>query len=146
MRNTKTTVTFLSAAACAALLLTGCSAIEDVLQKEKSSTYDDRDAFTADSGLEARWLPEDSTAIDVVRSTQAADAAIAVESSTLLAPDLCAEIDRRSAPAYQPGPEVDVYKISEAFACGDWTVVQTDDGWLGWTPGDPDEKAQSPIP
>jgi hypothetical protein len=144
MRNMKLTMAILTVSAGAAILLTGCSTMEGALHKEESSTYEDVPAFDEESGLDAPWLPEDGTAIAVTRSTEARDAAIAVESAADLSPELCAEVARQSAPAYQPGAEVDVYKISEAFACGVWTVVQTDDGWLGWTPGDPDEKAQSP--
>ncbi|MDN3310778.1 hypothetical protein QWJ90_07535 [Microbacterium oryzae] len=144
MRKTKLALTALAVTTSAAILLTGCSTVEDVLHKEKRSTYENPTAFDDDSGIEAPWLPEDATGIEVTRSTQANDAAISAESYADLSSALCAPVERQSAPAYQPGPEVDVFKISHAFACGDWTVVKTDYGWLGWTPGHPDEKAQSP--
>jgi hypothetical protein len=38
-----------------------------------------------------------------------------------------------------------VYEMDKVFACGDWSVVRTDDGWLGWTPNAPDEAAESPA-
>jgi hypothetical protein len=144
MRKTKLALTALAVTTGAAILLTGCSTVEDALHKEKRSTYENLTAFDDDSGIDATWLPEDASGIEIIRSTQADDAAIALESSADLSSELCAPVERQSAPAYQPGPEVDVFKISDAFACGDWTVVETGYGWLGWTPGHPDEKAQSP--
>lgn len=141
MRNTRLTIAVL---AISTAMLTGCSSIGDALDKERSSTYEDLSSFEDDSDMDASWLPTDGAEIEMTRSAQAGDAVIAVRSSAELSPDLCAEVNRQSAPAYDPGPEVDVYATSVAFACGEWTVVGTDYGWLGWTPAHPDERAQSP--
>lgn len=143
----KNTRALLAAAALLTTLsvgLTGCAAIEQAVTGEKSTTYDDAAAFRADSGADAPWMPADATAIAMTQSTRAADAALTLASSTPLDESLCAEVERQSAPLFTVTEAVDVYKTTTAFACGDWTVVQTPGGWLGWTPGHPDEKEQSP--
>ena len=39
----------------------------------------------------------------------------------------------------------DVY-VDDVFACGDWAVMATDDGWFGWTPSAPGEQEVAPSP
>ncbi|WP_210098914.1 hypothetical protein [Microbacterium phyllosphaerae] len=34
----------------------------------------------------------------------------------------------------------DPYKAKTVFACGDWSVVASDDGWFGWTPNSEEER------
>jgi len=131
--------------ASVALTASGCAVVDGLVHKQKSAEYADADAFVADGDLDAPWLPVDSTQIRVIRSTQADDAALAAESSIELDPALCTEVPRQSAPAYTLDDAVDVYDLDTVFACGDWAVAKTPDGWLGWTPNHPDEAAQSPT-
>lgn len=126
------------------LTASGCSVVDEVAHDQKSAEFADTAALTADGGLTVPWLPDDSTAIRVTRSTQADDAAVAVASEADLSTSLCAEVPRLSAPAYAVDDTVDVYDHASVFACGEWSVVETPTGWLGWTPNHPDEKAQSP--
>ncbi len=127
--------------------LSGCSSlIDELAHHQRSGSY----AALADvpaGELDAPWLPADATEIELTRTTDAdaSDAAVLVQSETDLDAALCAPVERQSAPAYALEGAPDVYKISDAFACGTWTVVATEDGWLGWTPGDPDETALSPA-
>ncbi len=146
MRNT-----LLPRLAAAGLLVTamltasGCGIVDALVYKQKSAEYPDAAAFETDADLDVPWLPADSTAIRVTQSTQADDAAIALDSDEALDDALCAEVPRQSAPAYVLDDTIDVYKVASVFACGAWSVAQTPDGWLGWTPNHPDEAAQSPT-
>lgn len=144
MRKTTTVLTATALLATVALTATGCASLEDMLRSEEAATYDTIDDFRDEAVISATWLPEDSHDISLRRSTKASDAAIALSSTQPLNVAMCAPVTRQSAPAYNVDDSVDVYKITDAFACGDWTVVRTDAGWLGWTPSHPDEKAQSP--
>lgn len=143
--------TLLPRLAAAGLLVTvvltasGCGVVDALVYKQKSAEYTDAAAFETDADLDARWLPADSTAIRVTQSTQADDAVIAVHSDDALDDALCVEVPRRSAPAYVLEDTVDVYTVDTIFACGAWSVAETPDGWLGWTPNHPDEVAQSPA-
>ncbi len=144
MRKTPTVLTAAALLATVAATATGCSSIEDMLHNEQAATYDTIADFRDEAVISATWLPEDAHDIALRRSTKASDAAIALSSTQPLDAAICAPVARQSAPAYNVDDSVDVYKITDAFACGDWTVVRTDGGWLGWTPSHPDEKAQSP--
>ena len=95
---------------------------------------------------EAAWLPSDATDIEIRESTINDTAVILATSDATLDPELCAAVPRQSAPAYHVDGGPNVYKATEAFACGAWTVMPAKDGWLGWTPGHPDEAKQSPTP
>ena len=129
----------------AGLTVSGCAMVDELVHHQKSGTFEDRSAFEADSDLDAPWLPSDSSEIRSTRSTQADDATVAVLSKEELSADICAEVPRQSAPAYALEDTVNVYKVSDVFACGAWSVAKTPTGWVGWTPNHPDEKAQSPA-
>ncbi len=124
-----------------AAALSGCSII-DTLSNEKASEYDSSAALVAEWEKSAPWLPSDATDIRIRETPDAAPAVLLATSSGDLDPATCVETERLSAPAFSvegsPSPFVD-----RAFACGDWTVIPTDDGWFGWTPNHPDEQEES---
>lgn len=35
----------------------------------------------------------------------------------------------------------DAYDADTVFACGDWSVIPTGDGWYGWTPNSAEERS-----
>lgn len=134
------------AAAVLLVSLTGCSGIGDALRQEASHEFATRDQLVKEWGKDAPWLPDDATSIVTRESTAGDPASVTSGSATGLDPSLCAETERRSAPTFALEDTPDVYKIDRIFACGEWAVVATDDGWYGWTPNHPDERAQSPAP
>jgi hypothetical protein len=132
----------------AALSLTGCTAIMDLAHSESESHFDDGGALF-DSGViganDAPWLPTDATDVTVRESTKSTDAATAVigfaSDSELVG---CTETERLSLPAYNVewGPDDEkLVKTTTLQSCGDWVFVPTADGWFGWTPSAPGEKA-----
>lgn len=126
--------------------LVGCAAVVDALRGEAAGEFATRDDLVADWDKDAPWLPADATAIVTHESTEGAPASLRAVSSAALNPALCVEVERESAPTFALAGTPDVYKIDRVHACGDWSVVATDDGWYGWTPNDPDERVQSPAP
>ena len=136
----------LALAVIASVSLTGCVSIPQLLQNESSSTFPDAATVAADWDKSAPWLPADATDISVYESTNGDPASLRATSGASLDPAQCVEVDRQSAPTFVLDDTPDVYKIDTVFACGDWAVVPTDDGWYGWTPNHPDEKAASPTP
>lgn len=125
------------------LSASGCAVIDQLAYHQKSSTFDDAAALAANGDVDIPWLPDDSTSIRLTQSTQADDAAIAVDSAEELSTALCTEVPRQSAPAYDMADTVDVYALDTVFACGAWSVAPTPTGWIGWTPNHPDEQTQS---
>lgn len=135
----------LAATAMAALALTGCTSLQQTLQDEHSDTYPDSAALAADWDKTAPWLPEDASDISMHETVDGDPASLLVSTDTELDLTTCAEVDRQSAPTFAIEGAPDAYSIDTVFACGDWAVVPTDDGWYGWTPNHPDEKAASPA-
>jgi hypothetical protein len=133
------------ATAVAASLLTGCSSIQQTLQHESTGAYADAAALTEGWDKTAPWLPDDATDISVHESTQGEPASLLARSDSDLDTSQCTQVDRQSAPTFAIDGAPDIFTIDRVFACGDWAVVTTDDGWYGWTPNDPDEKAASPV-
>ncbi len=135
----------LSAAALLALTgglaLSGCSAVDSLVHKQATNTFDDAKAFHADAEVDADWVPDDATAITVRTSTveDAADAVILLQSAAPL-PDDCIETARTSAPAWSLDDAPSAYEAKTVFVCGDWSVIPGADGWLGWTPNSEDER------
>lgn len=121
--------------------LTGCSAVDSILHKQSTSTFDDVGAFRDGTELDASWAPADSTAITARTSTvdAASDAVILLTSSSSL-PGECVEVERSSAPAWVLDDAPDPYKAEAVFACGEWSVISADDGWYGWTPNSEAER------
>ncbi len=134
------------AAVCVAgVALSGCAVIDELAYHQRSSSYEDLAAASESSPAHAEWVPDDARSIRITESTQpdAANAVILLTSSSALEPEVCTEVDRQSAPSYTLDGAPDVYKADTVFACGEWSVVPAEDGWLGWTPNHPDEQAQS---
>jgi hypothetical protein len=139
----------LAAAAFVALsagMLSGCSVVDELLYKQKASSFESAAGAPESSFAHAAWVPDDATDIRIVESTAAADptAVILLTSPASLAPAECAEIDRMSGAAYTIDGAPDPYEAKTAYACGAWTVIAAEDGWFGWTPNHPDEEALSP--
>ena len=128
----------------AALLATGCSVIDEVFHHQRTLSFPDRETMAQGWEGEESWIPADASDIVGTASTTASDATIMLRSSRQLDATECVEVPRRSAPAYTVSDAPDIYKMDEVFACGSWSVVRTDDGWLGWTPNAPEEAAASP--
>ena len=129
----------------AALALSGCAVIDELAYHQRSSSYDDVAAAPESSPAHVEWIPDDARSIRITESTlpDAANAVVLLTSSSSLDPQLCTEVDRQSGPSYGIDGAPDVYKIDTVFACGDWSVVPSDDGWFGWTPNHPEEQADS---
>ncbi|MEV7608484.1 hypothetical protein AB0N61_03280 [Microbacterium sp. NPDC089320] len=125
-----------------ALALTGCAAYDSIVHKQATSTFDDLDAFAAGAEADADWIPADATAITVRTSTidDAPDAVILLTSESTLG-EGCVEVDRQSAPAWVLDDAPDPYAAKTVFACGDWAVMDTGDGWFGWTPNSEAERS-----
>jgi hypothetical protein len=112
----------------------------------RSSSYESA-ALVADRWEgEAAWIPSDAADVEIRESTTDDTAVIALASGADLDPALCGVVTRQSAPAYQIEGTPSAYDASEVYACGNWAVMPTEDGWLGWTPNHPDEAKQSPTP
>lgn len=126
--------------------LTGCSAVSDALYGEASHEFSSHDQMVEQWSKEAPWLPADASSILIREKTDGDPASLTADSATPLDPELCGEVERRSASTFALDNTPDVFKIDRVYACGDWAVVATDDGWYGWTPNHPDEQAQSPAP
>jgi hypothetical protein len=145
MKNNRSVLVGLALTVPAVILLTGCSALDDTFSRQASSEYPDASALRSDWEGDAPWVPSDATLLQLTQSTDAVDATILLTSDLDLNPDLCAEVPRQSAPTISVDDAPDVFAMETVFACGSWTVGATPSGWLGWTPGHPDEFAQSPA-
>jgi len=130
-----------------AVALTGCSTLTEQLQNERSSEFQSTTDLQERWDKTAPWLPADATQIRTHESTEGDPAILSATTDAELDSSQCAETPRQSAPAFaQPWSpkDKDVF-VDAAFACGDWTVIAIPGGWYGWTPNDPDEKAESPA-
>lgn len=123
------------------ITLSGCSVYDSLVHKQTTSSFDDADAFAKDGEVDADWVPDDATDITVRRSTldDAADAVILLTSGSPL--DGCRAVDRRSAPSWVLDDAPDPYTADTVFACGQWSVIASDDGWFGWTPNSAEERS-----
>jgi hypothetical protein len=138
------TVIYALAIGSLAIPLAGCAGLNDLVQNESSAQFESAEDLEQSWGKSAPWLPSDATAINVRESTAGAPAILLTRSASALDPSVCTETGRQSAPTLQAEwSPTDVY-VDRVLACGDWAVIATDDGWFGWTPNDPDEKAASP--
>jgi len=125
--------------------LTGCTAISDQLHHEVSHRFDSTADVEGNWGKSAPWLPADATDIRTHESTTGDPAILRATTKEQLDPAKCATVERQSAPTFaESWSSKDVY-VETVWVCGDWVVIPTDDGWYGWTPSDPDEKAASPA-
>ncbi|MDJ0377043.1 hypothetical protein [Cryobacterium sp. PH31-L1] len=136
----------LAAAALTALALTGCSNIIEQVQREKSLEFPSVPILTEEWDQRADWLPADATQITIREAAAGGGPAIlAATTNSDLDPMQCAETDRQSAPTYAEDWSPDDVYVDRVFACANWAVIKTADGWYGWTPNDPDELAVSPA-
>jgi hypothetical protein len=129
--------------AVALISLSGC-AVLDVVRHETGGTFDTTMDLTNHWDKSAPWVPADSSDIQTRESTQGDPAILRAVTTSELDPALCVEVERQSGPSFEQDWSVDPYAVDTVWACGDWAVIPTDDGWYGWTPSHPDEKAQSP--
>ena len=128
----------------AALVLSGCSVVDELVYQQRSEEFATTIDFTTDWAGSAPWVPEDASDIRIRESTSGDVVAILLTSGTELDPGLCGEVERQSGPSFTIDGAPDAYRATGAWACGEWTVIAADDGWYGWTPNDPDEQAASP--
>ena len=126
-----------------ALALAGCSAIQDGFAQEVTTEFPDAAAARSQWDVTVPWLPDDATAIVTKKKPEGDVASVLVNSSSALDPATCAEVDRESAPTVNVPDAPDVYAETRVFACGQWSVAATDEGWYGWTPNSPGEKTQA---
>lgn len=128
--------------ALAVTALTGCAPILDTLRNEAASTYPSSAEVVERWEKSAPWLPDDATEIRIRETPDADPAVLLASSETPLDPTLCVEVERQSAPVFSVEGSPDPF-VDRVFACGDWAVMPTDNGWYGWTPNHPDEKDAS---
>ncbi|WP_445995920.1 hypothetical protein ACUWEX_08300 [Okibacterium fritillariae] len=121
--------------------LAGCAPIEDAVSNRVTTTADSLKTMPEDS---PSWIPSDATAITQVRGTAGDAATVLLTSAQDLDPNECVATPRLSAPTMQVENAPDVYGEDEVYSCGDWAVIASPDGWLGWTPAA--ESATSPKP
>jgi hypothetical protein len=123
--------------------LTGCASIQGALQKESAVEFDTAADVADEWDNSAPWLPEDATDIRIHQASEGDPAVLLSISDTELDPSLCVEVERQSAATFAVDGAPDSYAADTVFACGDWAVIPSDNGWYGWTPNHPDEKAAS---
>ncbi|GAA3214004.1 hypothetical protein [Microbacterium terregens] len=129
-----------------AIALSGCSVVDEVAHKMKSVSFATAAEVSDEWKGDAAWLPSDATDIMIRESTVNDTAVILATSAAALDPELCSVVPRRSQPVYELDGAPSAYDATEAYACGQWTVMAAEDGWFGWTPNHPDEATQSPTP
>lgn len=130
-----------------ALSLTGCSMVTDLLHDETESEFADHAALQKDwpRADSAKWVPDGATVIHVRESGDGTVAILGFTSDAELDPERCVETDRLSAPSFTDDWAPAKVFVDRVFACGDWAVMATDDGWYGWTPSAPGEQEVAPA-
>jgi hypothetical protein len=93
---------------------------------------------------EPDWVPADATGIRFVAATggsaDASPASVRVVTASAL-PDSCTTIPRRSLDSF--GEDWAPSSFPDTVSrCGNWAVMRVDDGWFGWTPLAPAERAE----
>ena len=144
MRHRRTAAVALATVIPAAVVLSGCATIDEFVHNERSWEFAGASELATGWGGHADWVPDDAGDIRIRESTSGDVAALVLVSDSALDPALCAQVERLSGPAFEVEGTPDPFRVADAFACADWTVIATDDGWFGWTPNHPDEAAQSP--
>lgn len=125
----------------ATLALTGCAAFDDLVNRQVTRTYDNKDHFGADASVDAGWIPADATEITLrTPAENPGVVAVILLVSTSELPESCLEAERQSSPllGIDGAPEVYEPKNSRIQVCDDWTVMKAANGWFGWTPNDGD--------
>lgn len=131
-----------SLAAVSMLALTGCASFTDALQNESSQKFDSTTQLVAEWDKTAPWLPADATEIQTKETTHGDPAVLLSTSASELDPSQCVEMERQSAATFTEDWSPSSF-VDTIFACGDWAVIPTEEGWYGWTPNHPDERAAS---
>jgi hypothetical protein len=142
MKKTRTVLLAILATISIAAL-TGCASIQGALQKESAAEFDTAADIADEWDKSAPWLPEDATDIRIHQASEGDPAVLLSTSDAELDPSLCVEVERQSAATFTVDGAPDSYAADNVFACGDWAVIPADNGWYGWTPNHPDEKAAS---
>jgi hypothetical protein len=136
----------LALAALVPLVLTGCS-VGDALHGRTSGTVASPAALAhawRTPASEPDWVPADATGIRFVAATggsaDASPASVRVVTASAL-PDSCTTIPRRSLDSF--GEDWAPSSFPDTVSrCGNWAVMRVDDGWFGWTPLAPAERAE----
>ncbi len=128
----------------AAAVLSGCSIVDEVLYQERSAEFATAADLTTEWAGSAPWVPDDASDIRIREKTDGEVVTMLLSSGSELDGALCAETDRRSAPALAVEDAPDAFAASEVWACGDWAIIPADGGWFAWTPSHPEESAASP--
>lgn len=135
-----------AASVLALICLAGCSSLTETMRNEASHEFATQAELADGWDRSAPWVPNDAVDISTHESSSGDPASLIAVSGTRLDPTQCVEVERQSSPSFTLDDAPNVYKADTVFACGDWAVVPTGDGWYGWTPNHPDEKAASPAP
>lgn len=124
------------------LAVTGCSSIDDAINRQQTNTYADKAAYASGSSVDAEWIPDDATDITVrTPADRSSGTAVILLTSPSALPSSCTEAERKSAPLLTIDGAPDIYDPSaqDAFVCADWTVMPSATGWFGWTPNTEDQ-------
>jgi hypothetical protein len=122
------------------IALSGCSVMSDTVSNQRALQYESVTDLEIGWDKDAPWLPPDATDIRIRESTSGDPAVLRAVTGTELDPKRCVITTRQSDPTFTDTWTPDPY-VDDIWACDDWAVIATDDGWFGWTPLDPDEKA-----
>lgn len=138
----------IAAAGVLVLGLTGCSAVADLIHSEQTWDFDDQKSFAEEwpRAAGAEWVPDDAELIQVRESLNGEVGIIGLTSSATLDEVKCVETERLSGPSFTDDWAPEKVYVDTIFACGDWAVMKTDDGWFGWTPSAPGEQEVAPAP
>lgn len=148
-KDTAMTARLLPALALAALIplvLSGCS-LTDAMHRQTSGTAATPAALEQawrTPASQPDWVPEDATGIRFIAATggsaDESPASVRVTTASAL-PKTCTEIQRHSLDSFGEDWAPDSFP-DEVERCGNWAVMKVDDGWFGWTPLAPTERAE----
>lgn len=145
-RNRRPAAFVLAAVIPTAVLLSGCSIVDEVLYQERSAQFESAADLMTEWAGSAPWVPDDASDIRIREKTDGKVVTMLLTSGEAeLDPALCAEVERRSAPVFAVDESPDAFTAETVWACGAWAVIPSDAGWFGWTPNHPDEQAASPA-
>ena len=134
----------LAAAILAAVALTGCTNISDVVERVHSESFDTRaDAASGWVGVPMPdWLPDDAAAIRTTATLNESNAVIAFAGGE---PSGCEEGERSTLPFDgRYGGFDDASALPDTvLRCGPYEVHETAEGWLAWF--NATEAGQTPV-
>jgi hypothetical protein len=144
MKHRHTPITALAAAALAVVALTGCTSMNDLVERVHSESFDTRaDAAAGWVGVPMPdWLPADAADIRTTATTNESNAVFAYRGGE---PTGCEEGTRSTLPFDgRYGGFADASELpDEVLRCGPYEVHATPDGWLAWF--NATEAGQSPV-